>query len=241
MSTIDLGKWPTMYVQGKSVTREQANEILILTMGSYFDQTNDREWADAVRKAFNQEEIQPYWEFEKKLEIMQSNKARLDSLGVLELEYMNNSRIASAYIGGAHGWMNWDGTIAADSSYNVGKWPSAETDLLAELTLIAEAFPYLHATFQFYADRANYDSPENRTLALEITVQNGTAEITEGEPFNDNEDDIDIDTKFEQLAVNLFSPRRTERGVSKERLYEAVEQVRAKAFENSLPVMDVNA
>ena len=43
----------------------------------------------------------------------------------IELEYLSNHRIVSSWIGGPHGWCNWEGNIGCNN-YNIGKHPSCK-------------------------------------------------------------------------------------------------------------------
>lgn len=152
-SVFYLPKWPALLVEGEMVSSDQAAEIIIRT-GQWPVMTNDREWEDIIAKhsgctpsyrnmdyslpheqrvAKYEEWEESYYEFKGKYKI-------------LDLQYMNNNRIASCWVGGAHGWCNWDGDIGS-TDYNIGKWPTAEA-VFADWKAIAEAFPYLDLTAQ---------------------------------------------------------------------------------------------
>lgn len=221
-----LGKWPEMVVTGDPVTREQANEILIRTMHrDYWNSCNDREWTAAVNEVLGFQNVYESKNFEDRMEVWGHNRELMDSLGVLELEYVYNSRVASAYIFGPHGWMNWDGTVTDNASYNVGKWPE-ESELIEDWERVAEAFPYLNLEIQFFTDRgwdgSDEDTNEPAPLALVLRVKDGAVTVVN-----------DWDTVVPAVAVppsafslpGLFSAGR-ERGVTLERFREAVEQVR---------------
>lgn len=219
-----LGKWPEMVVTGDPVTREQANEILIRTMHrNYWNSCNDREWTAAINEVLGFKDVYASKTFEARMDVWGENSDLMDSLGVLELEYIYNSRIASAYIFGPHGWMNWDGTITGNPSYNVGKWPE-ETELIEEWERVAEAFPYLNLEIQFFTDPGwtGEDEVEPAPLALVLKVKDGAVTVVE-----------DWSTVFASVPVTpssitipgLFTSGR-ERGVTLERFQEAVEQVR---------------
>lgn len=143
---IALPKWPALLVQGDCVTPEQAAEILIRT-DAYFPDFlgagNDRKLGEQLSLACGW--IQPY-EARHKPEYYEGLDKAREAAGVLNLEYLSNRRIVSSWIGGPHGWCNWDGTIGCDN-YNIGKWPSIE-EVEHEWALIAEAFPFLSLTSQ---------------------------------------------------------------------------------------------
>ena len=105
LSQFDLPKWPAILVKGKAVTKEQAMEIIIRTSGFYFG-TNDKQFERQIWKLlgganFNQHGSIDYNEIEK---IEQDFKA-------ISLNYLVNRRIASTWIGGTHGWCDWNGMI----------------------------------------------------------------------------------------------------------------------------------
>lgn len=149
----NLPKWPQMLVTGTTLPVEQALEIIRRT-DSFFiwgggndhafnDQAkafvrqpeapfrsspewknrSEEEWSEAFRKFFN-EEI-PAWK---------------GKWGFINTQYVINSWISCAYIGGPHGWCHPDGTIGY--SNNVGKWPSVK-EVFEEWKMLAEAFPFI--------------------------------------------------------------------------------------------------
>jgi hypothetical protein len=133
-------KWPALMVIGRSVTEEQAAEILVRT-AMWPLSSNTRE----VDHLFNTIAGMPVAKFPSP-ETWVKQRERCTELGVLDLYYLHNSRLTSSWIGGPKGWCNWDGTIGCHN-FNIGKWPSV-TDVTDEWTLIAEAFPYLDLTAQ---------------------------------------------------------------------------------------------
>lgn len=210
-----------MIVRGDSVTRKQANEILIRTAHrSYFDQCNDKAWGESVRLAFGVKDPHSFAEFSDRLNALTFNNEVMDKLGVLELEYMHNSQIASAYINGPHGWLNWEGNISGNTGYGIGKWPE-ESELLAEWAMIAAAFPFLKLQAQFLSEGTYNDPNSGGELILEITVKDGEAHITNGRLFEAED--------FALPTVNLdflYRSVSAERGVSAARLAEALADVR---------------
>jgi len=221
----DLGKWPAMVVLGDKITEEQANEVLIRTMArEYFDMTNDHEWAATVREIFGKEDDYSLRNatFEERLALMRRNDALLDELGILRLEYLYNSRIASSYIGGPHGWLDWNGNISGNKPYNIGKWPD-EGSILDEWTLIAETFPFLSLTAQYYSESPSEPGGE-LDFVFEVTVKDGSASVTDGVEFE--EDDINYGAVTEEDIFKMVSDPYRERGVTEARLRTAVSQVR---------------
>lgn len=217
-----LGKWPTMVVSGDPLTREQTNEVLLRTSHRrYWNLTNDRAWEKDINDIVGIEVAEHRTGFEERLAVLARNESRYDELGFLHLSYTHNSQIASAYIFGPHGWLNWDGVITGNMPYNVGKHPDEE-ELLEDWTQIAKAFPYLNLTVQFFAERTLDESESEKEVLLEIQVQNGEAVSVETPSAS-----LLVDFppfSLDGMTDNLRSAYR-ERGVSAERLIEAVKQV----------------
>ena len=140
-----LPKWPALHVVGQRVTAEQAGEILIRT--AYWPPySNDKRWvrqildcADIKYKVQEHGYIDVDWNF---------LDAFREEYKVLNLEYLVNSQITSAYVGGPHGWCNWQGDIGCND-YNIGKWPSVQS-VHEEWTRIAEAWPFLDLQCRLY-------------------------------------------------------------------------------------------
>lgn len=139
-----LPKWPAMTVEGKSVTPEQASEILVRTH-SWYSGCNDREWMEIVWRAAGYDfRDERGWVRPKVEDVERISK----ELGVLPIGLLHNRRIFSSWVGGPHGWCSWDGTIRSNN-YNIGKWPSTE-GVLEEWEVIAEAFPFLDLHCQLW-------------------------------------------------------------------------------------------
>jgi len=181
-----LPKWPALLVKGESVTLEQAKEIIIRTDGLSFS-TNDREFSsqlneivygvkstrwdltDAIKEQLGITEWNAIWDYQE---------SKQAEAGVLNIHYLQNSQIASSWIGGAHGWCQWDGTIET-SNYNIGKWPSIE-EVYNEWLIIAEAFPFLNLRCQLMNCEACEDEPSNSPMPIvEFIVKDGKVEIAE--------------------------------------------------------------
>ena len=131
---VNLPKWPAIVVRGETVTADQAAEIIVRTHGYIF--SNDKGWESLVRKilGYPSREGSHYDD---------GTEARR-RLGVIELEYLHNNQIASAWVGGSDdGWIKWDGRVENSPGKNIGKWPSA-SDVRDEWRLIAKTFPFLN-------------------------------------------------------------------------------------------------
>lgn len=159
-----LPKWPALAVEGKPVTKEQAAEIIVRTDCFSFS-CNDESWPVMLWEAIGlkSDRVGPVnWD---------DSEAAMKRLRRIELEYLCNARIASAWIGGPHGWCNWDGTIGCNN-YNIGKWPSCEA-VHGEWALIAAAFPFLDLRCQLF----NGENCEDHSApVIEFRVHNGAVE-----------------------------------------------------------------
>jgi hypothetical protein len=201
MARID-SKWPLLLVAGDPVTEEQADEILLRTTG--YIGGNDKEWLRDVAWVLGIDTATSppglIWSFP-------GVDAWYESISGLELHYLENSRIISSYIGGPHGWCDWDGRIGA-SDYNIGKWPTTRA-IEEDLTVIAAAFPYLTMRVQLVEEEGAGD------LCGEWLVHNGTMMETEPGPRIPGPG-LDVD----KAVASLFRAGR-ERGVTLERLARA--------------------
>lgn len=137
-------KWPNLLVVGEPVTREQAAAILIRTRPTYLF-TNVRDAEANYNKILDRLAPEP-----------------------LDLEYLDNTRIASSWIDGVKGWCDWNGHIGC-SNYNIGKWPSVE-EVTDDLRKIAEAFPFLRMIVQVL-DRESCE--EGGTPTAEWRIRDG--------------------------------------------------------------------
>lgn len=199
-------KWPRLIVTGQPVTHQQANEILLRTNCWWYLGGNDRLWtrlvADAVSLTLDGYDNPT----------TDTTRALIARWNVLELEYLANARIESSWIGGPHGWCDWNGTIGC-ANYNIGKWPSAE-QVTAEWAAIAAAFPFLSLDAQVVEDEGEAD-----TAAVQWRVRDGVVEVVEpGELLRAPSD------------VTFLAPLMIggERGVPLSRLREAVAQLNAE-------------
>jgi hypothetical protein len=220
----DLTKWPRLLVTGEPVTREQANEILIRT-DDWWLSTNDHAWEAAVY-ALAADHGRPRQPERNAGPAACSafSKALGDwevRLGILNLHYLDNARIASSWIGGPKGWCDWDGKIGC-SNYNIGKWPTIE-EVTEDWQAIAGAFPYLSLHAQLVTDEGEGE------VAAMWAVKDGKAALVEPvERIVDAKPD-----DVEAMAFGLMFNAGRERGVSLDRLREALAQVAQQTGETS--------
>lgn len=131
-----LSKWPQMKVMGKAVTVDQAKEIIRRTdtfFGPYGG-GNDHVFDDRVRallKMPDDTDVHKHYEL---------RVAWRKAWGLIETEYVHNSWISCAFIGGPHGWCHPDGSISY--SDNVGKYPELK-EVLEDWQKLAKEFPFL--------------------------------------------------------------------------------------------------
>ena len=209
-----LPKWPAMVVHGDPVSPEQAMEILVRT-NHWGSTCNDHEWD---RQVFELTGIKR----EDKGHYLSVDYDDVDRFctenGVLQLEYLTNSRVSSSFVGGPHGWCDWDGRIGS-SNYNIGKWPSA-AQILEEWALIAKTFPFLNLWCQLYSHEVCED--EARPV-VEYRVEGGRAVCRpptqrSARPTNDD---------FEMNLLDIAAGRAgRERGCSGAKLAQAIKHVR---------------
>lgn len=208
-------KWPRLLVVGDNVTPEQADEILIRT-NSWYLFSNDKGWERTVRQLAVDfgcpVEPDPARRYElgdirSHIEAKDAWKARL---GILELGYLHNWQIMSAWFGGPHGWCDWDGNIGC-STFNIGKWPSSE-GVTEDWQAIATAFPYLNLRAQCVEEEGE-------------GVVAGTWTVTGGEvTYEDGPADRITDPTDYPITAAVFNSYR-ERGVDYPRLRRAFQRV----------------
>lgn len=207
-----LGKWPRLLVVGEQVTGEQADEILIRTSCWYLS-TNDRDFEKVVAELAGIS-IGRYGLFDPR------SVARFEQRHqVLDLYYLHNWRICSAWVGGPYGWLDWDGTVGC-STWNIGKWPEVDS-VTRDWLLIARAFPFLDLTAQLVPEEGEAGKP-----VVQWRVHRGTVTLdpAPGQLVRPVED---IDFQAAVAAICVGDPFR-ERGVGRERLEQALRSVREK-------------
>jgi len=146
---VGLPKWPAISVAGKSVTEEQAAEIIIRCQDFHFF-SNDKKWKNQLNDTiglFGPTSNAYYTELE-------NVQKRYQILGV---EYLTIDRIASSYVCGPNGWIDWTGEIFQNNK-NIGKWPTIK-EVYDEWCLIAKAFPFLELTCILHSAEYNEANP----------------------------------------------------------------------------------
>lgn len=212
----EMTKWPRLIVVPESghemVTREQANEILVRTNSPHLF-SNDKVWERAVGEVLGHPHLDNRMGPEPGAAMawIEAEREWMAGLGMLELHYLVNSRIVSAWIGGPHGWCDWDGNLGC-STWNIGKWPEVE-EVTEDWEKIAAAFPYLDLHAQCVANEGEGE------VAAQWRVTGGRAALVEPiEQFTARELG-EADFLFRMIGGG-------ERGVSLERLREAAAQLK---------------
>ena len=172
---ITLPKWPGMIVEGDPVTPELAAEIIIRTDSQLPDFTyagNDPDLCQQLNDLFSV----PYVTIDPN----KLSKLR-DKLHIIPLSYLCNDRIVSSWVGGPHGWVNWNGFVGS-RNYNIGKWPDVDS-VLKGWQAIATAFPSLKLTCWLYSKETC--QPDNTAIVqFDIVSGTATAHLPDREPQN---------------------------------------------------------
>lgn len=237
-----LPKWPAITVIGDDVSQTQAAEILIRTDGYMPDfeyASNSRDLNERLSEIFglpihrldhsktSAEErfdiMVPHWNAVERL------KKRL---GILPLEYLTNYQIASSYIGGPHGWVNWYGRVMT-SGHNIGKWPGIET-VAHEWVTIAKAFPFLNLRCQLY-DKESCEEGATPVVTFEVEKGQVAVRRPEGELIGLDQPD------FQQMAFNIatLSSMARESGIPVHLLRDKVLEVYGRIPKYKLSKKDI--
>lgn len=180
-----LPKWPACQVIGEPVTPEQAAEIIFRTDCAFPDcrfRTNAREKESSYAAVFAIPDMDEVEAPDKGTHPVHYCFAQIEKLrgrlGCIELEYMSNACIMSAYIGGPGGWIDWEGDIRYNNR-NIGKWPDVRS-VIDEWARIAKAFPYLDLKSQLF----DAEYCEDCQPVVEFHIRNGKVTVVNpGEPL----------------------------------------------------------
>lgn len=199
-----LPKWPGVFVTGKSVTPDQAKDIIFRTDTSIHRPSeymggNDHRFRAHCARVFG---WQPYLDLQKlyfdafhdkeaggverrqkifdKLEangfpnIWSVGEAWAEEMGIVCTEYVYNSWLSSSYIGGPTGWVSPKGEVSVEG-HNYGKWPSVE-DIVEEWKRLQAAFPYIDLVCTLHSGEACED--DARPVCT-IVVRDGAVKVCE--------------------------------------------------------------
>lgn len=242
---VGLIKWPAFLVKGAKVTERQAAEILIKTdshLPNFEYAGNDHAHGERLTALFGipkeYDDGIPYDKKTKK-QIEKSDEERRirwesmerleQELGRLQLNYLHNDQIVSSYIGGPHGWCDWQGNIGC-SSTNIGKWPSVE-EVTREWEAIAKAFPFLDLECQLCNHEAGY--PQEGQVngpVVKFFVKKGGVVVIEQDPSKDTYTVAPRDDMSHFLA-RMVGGRGSEQGISFTDLVKKLNLV----YDNEIP------
>lgn len=217
-----LPKWPAMTVVGRPLMDPaQVAEVMVRTT-NWLHSCNSKDWEAKVWRLLGREQPLKYGdEWAAVQEVHETYK-------VLPLEYLDNSRIRSSWIGGPHGWLDWSGNVRCNN-YNIGKWPSA-VEVLNEWQLIAKTFPFLDLRCQLWSVEAGTaGNEEEGRPVVEFVVRNGKARACAPKkslPFPT--------WAFEETGVRNIGLRDMGQGCTEETLREALSVTRERLAGSSL-------
>lgn len=204
-------KWPRLLVVGDPVSPERADEIIVRTTDWDGLYTNDPVWEGWVTATLVELLDYPALSGDRwsgNPDVWRARAEWRERNGVLDLTYLRNERVSSAWFGGPHGWIDWDGYVGC-ATYNVGKWPSDET-ITEDWRRIAAAFPDLRLTAQLVEDEGE------GALAGEWRVADGFVTHVE--------DPVHLVREVESVRFRAFDGL-SERGCSLPRLRDALRRV----------------
>ena len=194
----NLPKWPQMIVTGKSVTKEQAWDIILKT-DDFLTASNEYAGGnyDQFTKAYQQDTKLNHLDWNATKELRKS-------IGFVDSAFVYNRWASSSFVYGPAGWCKPNGEI--QFCHNVGKWPEVE-EILNDWSLIASAFEYLDLNVTIMSGES---CEEESTPLINIKVSNGVAVLEEANSNVHPEFDM---TKY---YVFDFSNSRRELGLPDE-------------------------
>lgn len=191
-SLLDIGlpKWPQMKVTGKSVTPEQASEILRRTDRAMSGRWgNDRQFSRRVGSLLRMPPLLVSTSdfFDSLKKFTPGTPAYRDAdfageadaqewmrrWGYIETDYVCNRWVSSAFIYGPHGWCRPDGIV--EFGYNVGKWPSVE-EVMKDWEIIAESFLFLEIDVTLMSGE---DGEEGTVPLVGFMIREGRVKIVD--------------------------------------------------------------
>jgi hypothetical protein len=219
-----LPKWPQHLVTGKPVTIEQAKEVIRRTdtfFSSGYGGNNHRydAWVrDTLGMTPEDKKYGPEaWEHDEKWRA---------KWGCISTEYVHNTWISCAFIGGPHGWMHPDGHIGFVD--NVGKWPNCR-DILEDWEKLATAFPFIEVGVTLMDCEG---TEENPNPVISFRVADGKVEVVDPrevdvhkghEGASRREGSGSARSSVPEFIANIQNPFR-EQGLSNEWIQEWAEK-----------------
>lgn len=209
----ELPKWPTLQVVGQDVGPELGREICLRTTDPAHIFPCWDAWSQALADVYGVTPSDDGW-----LSYDEVDRLR-EELGILDLQYLGNDRVAASRYELPSGWCDWDGTIGTSGTDLGAKWPSLE-ELGKELALIAGTWPTLTMTVQLssYKDADRY---EERYPFLTWDLGNGSVRVRP-EPG-----ELLLPVKMPEIEPELIT-EETERGTDIGTLRRAIKEVKEK-------------
>jgi len=161
-------KWPQMFTTGKTVTSEQAKEIIRRTdlffvdfsdlLGGNNQNFNNSFLVNSGKKRII-DDVKDDWP--KMYGVQEKFEEEWKHVST---SYVSNCWASSSFIGGPHGWCHPDGTISFKD--NIGKWPSLE-DVVEDWKNLLVAFPFLEVNVTLF-DGESCQEEAKPTVSLSI-------------------------------------------------------------------------
>ena len=176
---MDLGlpKWPQHIVTGAPLSVEQAKEIIRRT-DSFFNGSggNAREWNKTIHRRLKIPEVDHGG---CAVDHIRAAYERVDEWrrrwGTISTNYVHNSWISCAFIGGPHGWCHPDGAIGFVD--NVGKWPTVK-EIYDDWSLLAATFPMIDVGVTLMSEESGSD--DSTWPIVRMRVKDGVVKLVEG-------------------------------------------------------------
>lgn len=208
-----LDKWPIISTIGRSITPEQATNLIIRTTDFSLLFTNDRPWQERVEKLIygnTVREIEKIEENEGNISYANSKIRRTGKEKMLFLEglqYLQNSeRIASCSFCALHGFADWNGNFTGNYIGLPVKWPTTE-ELFYEWKMIAETFPYLDIQCTIFNWLETNNNIEKLTPIVTYVICEGKVNVKR--PVISNREvlssEMIFEKLFDQVSLNDFS------------------------------------
>lgn len=185
-------KWPQMFVTGKSVSAEQAKEIIRRT--DYFLNelepfANDKSFVNRWLEKSGKKEIVDLFDDNYKAKYNFEDAFR-EKWGFIKTRYLQNDWAYSCFIAGPHGWCSPTGDISF--RHNVGKWPSVE-EIANDWAVLLDNFPFLELNATLYDGEC---CEENVNPIVTISVGNGAVVV------HDNHEVHHVERKPEKFSIS---------------------------------------
>lgn len=221
--TVELPKWAELLVVGEPVGPGLAYDIIFRTCRLSRTYCNDEKWMRGFHKLIYgidmpehlaNPTLDDYFmdvyetklgkttdkftnaEWEKVYADCTSLRMKLDAkIKPLDIDWISNDQLASCYIYGPKGWVDWNGVVGNEgNTYNLGKRPTVE-GILRDWKLIARTYPQLTLRAWVFSHQHDSVLEEGDTaddivgplrdvnnVLVEFLVHNGKATLVHPDP-----------------------------------------------------------